>query len=69
MHEYKKNQDQKDIFFQEQIREKKAAMAQENKQRTENEEKEVVEETLSKEMQDSLTEEDPWIKQKNAKII
>jgi len=69
MHEYKKNQDQKDLFFQEQIREKKSAMAEENKQRTENVVEEVVEEKLSKEMQDSLTEEDPWIKQKNAKII
>ena len=66
MHEYKKNQDQKDLFFQEQIREKKAAIAEENKNRTDNV---VEEEKLSKEMKDSLTEEDPWIKQKNAKII
>ena len=67
MHEYKKNQDQKDLFFQEQIREKKAAMAEENKNRTDNTAEE--DEISNKEMQDSLTEEDPWIKQKNAKII
>merc|ERR1711959_49313 len=59
MHEYRKNQDQKDLFFQEQIREKKAAMAEENKNRQESEEN-ISEENISAEMKDSLTEEDPW---------
>lgn len=66
MKEYKKNQQQKDIFFQDQIRDKKQKIEEENLRKKEEIAKLEKNESLQENnIVDNIQEEDPWIKQKN----
>ena len=63
MHEYRKNQEQKDLFYNEQLSERKKKTREQNKQTVG--EKELPEEEVdSSDIAEKMSQEDPWMKNK-----
>ena len=63
MHEYRKNQEQKDLFYNEQLNERKKQTREQNKQTVE--ERELPEEDVdSSDIAEKMSQEDPWMKNK-----
>jgi len=63
MHEYRKNQEQKDLFYNEQLNERKKQTREQNKQTVENEE--IPQEDVdSSDIAEKMSQEDPWMKNK-----
>ena len=63
MHEYRKNQEQKDLFYNEQLNERKKQTREQNKQ-TVGEEELPEEDIDSSDIAEKMSQEDPWMKNK-----
>ena len=68
MQEYKKNQEQKDLFYNEQLQERKKN-TQGNVSSDESEEEDIANKNTQNEgLEKIMEDEDPWLKNKNKKI-
>ena len=63
MHEYRKNQEQKDLFYNEQLNERKKQTREQNKQ-TVGEEELPEKDVDSSDIAEKMSQEDPWMKNK-----